>query len=51
MRIFAQNRSVSHMGMMQPETVDLLLKEAFANIETVGDIHFAFQGGEPTIAG
>ena len=47
----AQNRSVSHMGMMQPETVDLLLNEAFGNIEPGGDIHFAFQGGEPTIAG
>ena len=47
----AQNRSVSHMGMMQLETVDLLLKEAFSNIDPGGDIHFAFQGGEPTVAG
>lgn len=47
----AQNRSVSHMGMMQPETVDLLLKEAFSNIDSNGSIHFAFQGGEPTVAG
>lgn len=39
------------MGMMQPETVDLLLKEACANIDPGGDIHFAFQGGEPTVAG
>lgn len=47
----AQNRSVSHMGMMQPETVDFLLIEAFTNIEANGSIHFAFQGGEPTVAG
>ena len=47
----AQNRSVSHMGIMQPETVDLLLKEAFSNIDSNGNIHFAFQGGEPTVAG
>lgn len=47
----AQNRSVGHMGMMQPETVDFLLNEAFANIDPSGEIHFAFQGGEPTLAG
>ena len=47
----AQNRSVGNMGMMQPETVDLLLIEAFTNIEANGSIHFAFQGGEPTVAG
>ena len=47
----AQNRSVSHMGMMGPETVDRLLSEAFANIEPKGSAHFAFQGGEPTVAG
>lgn len=47
----AQNRSVSHMGLMQPKTVDLLLKEAFSNIDPGGYIHFAFQGGEPTVAG
>lgn len=47
----AQNRSVSHMGMMKEETVDLLLEEAFANIDPKGSIHFAFQGGEPTVAG
>lgn len=47
----AQNRSVSHMGMMKPETMALLLKEASSNIDPRGSIHFAFQGGEPTIAG
>lgn len=47
----AQNRTVSHMGMMKDETVDLLLQEAFANIDPRGSIHFAFQGGEPTMAG
>lgn len=47
----AENRSVSNMGMMQPETVRRLLQEAFAQIEPGGSIHFAFQGGEPAAAG
>ena len=47
----AQNRSVSHMGMLKEETVDILLAEAFSVIEPKGQIHFAFQGGEPTLAG
>lgn len=47
----AQNRSISNMGLMKQETVDILLQEAFANIAPGGSIHFAFQGGEPAIAG
>lgn len=47
----AQNRAVAHMGMMEPETVDALLREAFRCIDPDGAIHFAFQGGEPTLAG
>ena len=47
----AENRSVSNMGFLRQETVALLLQEAFANIEPGGTVCFAFQGGEPTLAG
>lgn len=47
----ANSRSVSNMGLLKEETVVLLLREAFANIEPGGSIHFAFQGGEPALAG
>lgn len=36
---------------MQPETVRRMLQEALSQIEPGGSIHFAFQGGEPVIAG
>lgn len=47
----AENRSVKHMGMMQRDTVQNLLNAAFSTIEPNGNIHFAFQGGEPTLVG
>ena len=47
----ADNRSVSNMGFLREETVQQLLQEAFSNIEPGGTVHFAFQGGEPTLAG
>ena len=47
----ASNRSVGNMGFLKRETVDLLLREAFANTEPGGQVSFAFQGGEPTLAG
>lgn len=47
----ANNRTVKNMGMMQPETVDLLLEQAYDLVEPGGAVSFAFQGGEPTVAG
>lgn len=47
----AANRSCPTMGMMQDSTVDLLLQQAFEHIQPGGTIQFAFQGGEPTLAG
>lgn len=45
------NRSVKNMGLMSPKTVKLLLTSAYEAAEPGGSIHFAFQGGEPTVAG
>lgn len=45
------NRSVKDMGLMRPETVDLLLSEGYRLAGKNGAVHFAFQGGEPTLAG
>ena len=47
----AENRAVKNMGLMKEETVELLLKEAFNLIEENGEVHFGFQGGEPTLSG
>lgn len=47
----AENRNVKNMGIMQSATVENLLNKAFAEIEKDGMISFAFQGGEPTLAG
>jgi len=47
----AENRSVANLGLMQPDTVQSLLRETFSRLETGGAVHFAFQGGEPTLAG
>ena len=47
----ACNRSEKSMGIMMPQTVDALLSEAFSLIDPNGMVHFAFQGGEPTMAG
>lgn len=47
----AAHRAQKSMGIMQPETVDLLLREAFGAVEPGGSVQFAFQGGEPTVAG
>lgn len=45
------NRSVKNMGLMSKATVDQLLKSAYEASEPGGYISFAFQGGEPTVAG
>lgn len=47
----ASLRSQSSAGMMTREEADLLIREAFANLDPQGEITFSFQGGEPTLAG
>ncbi len=47
----AENRTVKSMGIMTEETADALLTAAFAEAEPGGTVSFAFQGGEPTVAG
>lgn len=47
----AENRQVKNMGIMQADTVSLLLDQAFELVSPGGAVHFAFQGGEPTVAG
>lgn len=47
----AENRSVANLGLMQPDTVQALLQETFSQLNSGGGVHFAFQGGEPTLAG
>lgn len=46
-----EKRIQKSMGVMSQETVDVLLSQAFSAIEPGGTVSFAFQGGEPTIAG
>lgn len=45
------NRAQKSMGIMDQSVVDRLLEEAFQNVDAGGTISFAFQGGEPTVAG
>lgn len=47
----AASRSMASAGVMQQETSDLLIQEAFSSVDERGLITFAFQGGEPTLAG
>lgn len=47
----AQNRRQVSMGVMEEETTEILLREAFAAVDPRGALSFAFQGGEPTLAG
>ena len=47
----AENRTESSMGIMSRETARLLIDRAYEAIEPGGYISFAFQGGEPTLAG
>lgn len=47
----AVNRAQESMGIMSAGTVETLLDETFRVIEPGGSIFFAFQGGEPTVAG
>lgn len=47
----AQNRAQQSMGIMSEETARTLIEEGFRWIEPGGTVSFAFQGGEPTVAG
>lgn len=47
----AQNREIKNYGIMSFETADTLIKEAVNATNKNGSIIFAFQGGEPTLAG
>lgn len=47
----AQNRSHASMGRMTQETAEKLIDRSYEAIEPGGTVTFAFQGGEPTVAG
>lgn len=47
----AANREEASMGLMAESTVETLLREAYSMIDKRGFVSFAFQGGEPTVAG
>ncbi len=47
----AQNRQQASLGVMREETAECLLREAFTAVDPRGAVSFAFQGGEPTLAG
>lgn len=44
-------REEGNSGIMPPDTADTLIEEAFAALDKGGQVTFAFQGGEPTLAG
>jgi uncharacterized protein len=50
-RDVADNREQASLGMMRPETSEALISAAYREIEPDGAVSFAFQGGEPTLAG
>lgn len=47
----ASKRTQANMGMMQPETVELLVYQVLQAAGPQGSVSIAFQGGEPTLAG
>ena len=47
----SDNREVKSMGVMSRETAGALIEAAFAAADEHGTVSFAFQGGEPTVAG
>ena len=47
----AANRAEASMGLMTERTVEALLREAYSAVDERGFVSFAFQGGEPTVAG
>ena len=46
-----QHRRQGSAGMMSMETACRLIDEAYAAVRRGGNVSFAFQGGEPTLAG
>lgn len=44
-------REVRNLGVMKAETADALVSWAFGSLDDDGTVSFAFQGGEPTLAG
>lgn len=47
----AKNRTLHSMGLMQEALAELLIRQAFQAVDSGGMVSFAFQGGEPTVAG
>lgn len=47
----ADLREVRSFGIMTPETTEMILSNIRANLESGDSVTFAFQGGEPTVAG
>jgi len=47
----AEKRAQKSMGVMTQDTVDILLAQAFGEVQSGGVVSFAFQGGEPAVAG
>ena len=47
----AKNRETASMGIMTQETADELIRQAYSGADYGGNVSFAFQGGEPTLAG
>lgn len=45
------NRAQHSMGLMHNDFAETLIEQAFKTIDSNGMVSFAFQGGEPTIAG
>ena len=48
-KCLSSNREQYSLGFMKEETLEQLIKQAFAYVEA--HVTFAFQGGEPTLAG
>ena len=47
----AELREVRSYGIMKPETTEAMLRNILADLKTGDSVTFAFQGGEPTMAG
>lgn len=47
----SDSREVKSYGIMQKETADAVVKNIFKGLQSGDSITFAFQGGEPTLAG
>ena len=47
----AENRKTPSFGVMRPETAQAVLQNIFSCLKPGDEITFAFQGGEPTMAG